>query len=53
MSGVSATTPGNDQLLREFKDEGTRECALKSSTRTWRDLGDKGESSKLKLEKST
>ena len=29
MSGTSTTTPSNDQLLREFKDEGTKKCALK------------------------
>ena len=34
MSGASTTTPSNNRLLREFKDEGTKKCALESSMKT-------------------
>ena len=52
MSGASATTPGNNQLLREFQGRRfTREHTLKSSMETLRDLGDLGKSSRFKLEK--
>ena len=34
MSGASMTTPSNNWLLREFKDKGAREHALKSSMKT-------------------
>ena len=45
------TTPSNYRLLREFKDEGTKKHALRSSVKTQRGPGDKGESSRLKLGK--
>ena len=34
MSETSVTTPGNDQLHREFKVRGTKERLLKSKAKT-------------------
>ena len=34
MSETSVTTPGNDQLHREFKVRDTKECLLKSKAKT-------------------
>ena len=34
MSGTSATTPGNNQLRREFKVKGTKEHLLRSKAMT-------------------
>ena len=49
MSGASMTTPGSDQLHREFKVKGTKECLLRSKVVTWRSPGYKGDSSRFKL----
>ena len=50
MLGASATTPGNDQLRREFQGQRfTKEHALKSSVETLRDPRDMGKSSRFKL----
>ena len=33
-SGTSTTTPSNNQLFREFKDEGSKKHALRSSPKS-------------------
>ena len=39
MLGASAATPGNDRLLREFKDEGLQASAHSKVVRGLRDQG--------------
>ena len=49
--GASAATPSNNQLLREFKDEGYKGAHTQEWCGDSERSNDKGESSRLKLGK--